>query len=190
MTNQEFKDTLWEAANALRGSVSAAEYKYPMLGLIFLKYVSDMFEAQADVIRQRPADPKSDLFIDDEEIRRESEDIFINDKTFYEADNIFWVPEDVRFDVLLGKAANADFPQLLDRTMGELETENPSLKGVLYRDFGCLELEEGKLGDLMAIIAKISFDPRQHGSRDIFGEVYEYFLGQFARLAALRWPVC
>ena len=115
MTDQELKDTLWEAANALRGSVSAAEYKYPVLGLIFLKYVSDMFEAQADVIRQRLADPTSDLFIDDEEIRKESEDVFIIDKTFYEADNIFWVPEDVRFEALLAKAANADFPQKLDK---------------------------------------------------------------------------
>ncbi|WP_419610200.1 type I restriction-modification system subunit M N-terminal domain-containing protein, partial [Thiolapillus sp.] len=96
MTNQEFKDTLWEAANALRGSVSAAEYKYPVLGLIFLKYVSDLFEAQADVIRQRLANPKSNLYIEDEEIREKNEDSFINDKIFYEADNIFWVPEDVR----------------------------------------------------------------------------------------------
>ena len=109
MTNQEFKDTLWEAANALRGSVSAAEYKYPVLGLIFLKYVSDLFEAQADVIRQRLANPKSNLYIEDEEIREENEDSFINDKIFYEADNIFWVPEDVRFEALLAKAANAGF---------------------------------------------------------------------------------
>uniref|UniRef100_UPI0025E644B3 type I restriction-modification system subunit M N-terminal domain-containing protein n=1 Tax=Thiolapillus sp. TaxID=2017437 RepID=UPI0025E644B3 len=148
MTNQEFKDTLWEAANALRGSVSAAEYKYPVLGLIFLKYVSDLFEAQADVIRQRLADPKSNLYIEDEEIREKNEDSFINDKIFYEADNIFWVPEAVRFEALLAKAANAGFPQKLDKAMAALEAENPSLKGVLYRDFGRLELEEGKLGDL------------------------------------------
>ncbi|WP_419634646.1 type I restriction-modification system subunit M N-terminal domain-containing protein [Thiolapillus sp.] len=81
MTNQEFKDTLWEAANALRGSVSAAEYKYPVLGLIFLKYVSDLFEAQADVIRQRLADPKSNLYIEDEEIREKNEDSFIIGET-------------------------------------------------------------------------------------------------------------
>ncbi|WP_419621393.1 type I restriction-modification system subunit M N-terminal domain-containing protein, partial [Thiolapillus sp.] len=123
MTNQEFKDTLWEAANALRGSVSAAEYKYPVLGLIFLKYVSDLFEAQADVIRQRLADPKSNLYIEDEEIREKNEDSFINDKIFYEADNIFWVPGDVRFEALLAKAANADFPQKLDKAMAALEAE-------------------------------------------------------------------
>ncbi|WP_419623250.1 N-6 DNA methylase, partial [Thiolapillus sp.] len=122
----------------------------------------------------------------DEEIREKNEDSFINDKIFYEADNIFWVPEAVRFEALLAKAANADFPQKLDKATAALEAENPSLKGVLYRDFGRLELEEGKLGDLMGIIAKIDFDPAQHGSRDIFGEVYEYFLGQFARQEGAR----
>ncbi|WP_293815967.1 type I restriction-modification system subunit M N-terminal domain-containing protein, partial [Thiolapillus sp.] len=101
----------------------------------------------------RLADPKSNLYIEDEEIREKNEDSFINDKIFYEADNIFWVPEDVRFEALLAKAANADFPQKLDKAMAALEAENPSLKGVLYRDFGRLELEEGKLGDLMGIIA-------------------------------------
>lgn len=186
MTNQEFKDKLWEAANALRGSVTAAQYKYPVLGLIFLKYVSDMFEAQADVIKQRLSDPKSDFFIDDEDLRQESEVVFINDKTFYESDNVFWVPEGVRFQELLAKAADADFPQQLDQAMATLEAENPPLKGILYRDFGRLELEEGKLGDLIAIVAKIKFDPKNHGSRDIFGEVYEYFLGKFARQEGAR----
>ena len=186
MTNQEFKDKLWEAANSLRGSVSAAQYKYPVLGLIFLKYVSDMFEAQADVIRKMLADPKSDLFIDDEEIRSESEAVFINDKSFYESDNVFWVPEEVRFTTLLTKAANADIPQELDKAMGVLEGENQVLKGILYRDFGRLELEEGKIGELMGIVAKIKFDQKQHGSRDVFGEIYEYFLGQFARREGAR----
>ncbi|MFC1353926.1 MAG: N-6 DNA methylase [gamma proteobacterium symbiont of Clathrolucina costata] len=186
MTNQEFKDKLWEAANALRGSVTAAQYKYPVLGLIFLKYVSDMFEAQADVIKRRLSDPKSDFFIDDDDLRQESEEVFINDKTFYESDNVFWVPEGVRFQELLGKAADADFPQQLDQAMATLEAENPPLKGILYRDFGRLELEEGKLGDLIAILAKIKFDPKSHGSRDIFGEVYEYFLGKFARQEGAR----
>ena len=186
MTNQEFKDKLWEAANALRGSVSAAQYKYPVLGLIFLKYVSDLFEAHADVIRARISDPKSDIYIDDEEIREESEAIFLTDKSFYESDNVFWVPEEAKFSILLSKASSADFPQQLDRAMGLLEKENTSLKGVLYRDFGRLELEAGKLGDLMAIIAQIKFDPKTHGSRDVFGEVYEYFLGQFARREGAR----
>jgi type I restriction enzyme M protein len=180
MTIDEFKSALWASANKLRGSVSAAEYKYPVLGLVFLKYVSDMFDAQAKVIKQRLADPQSDLFIDDEEIRTESEVIFIEDRTFYETDNVFWIPNEAKFTTLLEKAAAPDLAQQLDAAMQTIEAENQSLKGVLYREFSRLALEPGKLGELMAIIARLTFNPEDHGSRDVFGEVYEYFLGQFA----------
>jgi len=186
MTAKDFKKNLWEAANALRGSVSAAQYKYPVLGLVFLKYISDVFEAQADVIRNRLADPESDLFIEDVKLREESASQFVNDKTFYESDNIFWVPQESRFQKLLDYAAQADLPQKLDEAIRQIELVNTPLKGVLYRDFGRLELEDGKLGELMGIVAKLKFDPKQHGSRDIFGEVYEYFLGQFARMEGQR----
>lgn len=180
MTNEELKKTLWDAANKLRGSVSAAEYKYPVLGLVFLKYVSDMFDAQAAVIRQRLADPKSDLFVDDETTRAEVEPTFTADKTFYDQDNVFWVPPTAHFTTLLKQAADVELPQKLDAAMGEIEAENASLKGVLYREFSRLALAEGKLGELMGIVARLKFDPEQHGSRDVFGEVYEYFLGEFA----------
>lgn len=180
MTNEEFKKTLWDTANKLRGSVSAAEYKYPVLGLVFLKYVSDMFAAQAEVIRHRIADPASEYFIDDAAIREESADAFTSDKTFYDQDNVFWVPPQARFATLLGQATAPDLAQRLDRAMGEIEAENPTLKGVLYREFSRLALEPGKLGELMGLVARLSFDPGKHGSRDVFGEVYEYFLGQFA----------
>lgn len=180
MTVEEFKSALWAAANKLRGSVSAAEYKYPVLGLVFLKYVSDMFEAQGQIIEQRLADPQSDLFIDDEAIRQESALIFREDPTFYTSDNVFWIPNEAKFTALLEKAAAPDFAQQLDATMQMIESHNPSLRGVLYREFSRLALEPGKLGELMAIIARLKFDPSIHGSRDVFGEVYEYFLGQFA----------
>ncbi|WP_262071422.1 type I restriction-modification system subunit M N-terminal domain-containing protein [Stenotrophomonas sp. Marseille-Q5258] len=74
MTNEELKRTLWDTANKLRGSVSAAEYKYPVLGMVFLKYVSDLFDAQSNVIRQRIAEPGSDYYIEDEATRKASED--------------------------------------------------------------------------------------------------------------------
>lgn len=180
MTNEEFKKTLWDTANKLRGSVSAAEYKYPVLGLVFLKYVSDLFEAQAGIIRYRLADPASEIYIDDAGTRKDAEVHFVSDKTFYESDNVFWVPSEARFSELLKKAAAPDLPQQLDKAMGQIETENPSLKGVLYREFSRLALEPGKLGELMALVGRLKFDPKSHGSRDIFGEVYEYFLGEFA----------
>ncbi|EEY3352791.1 SAM-dependent DNA methyltransferase [Escherichia coli] len=180
MTNEEFKKTLWDAANSLRGSVSAAAYKYPVLGLVFLKFVSDMFEAQAEIIKNRLAEPQSDLYIADEDIRNESVSDFIQDRTFYETDNVFWIPIEARFSTLLEKATAADFAQQLDKAMQKIEVENVQLSGVLYREFSRLALEPGKLGELMNIVAKLKFNPKDHGSRDIFGEVYEYFLGQFA----------
>ena len=180
MTHEELKRTLWDTANKLRGSVSAAEYKYPVLGLVFLKYVSDLFDSQAEVIRVRVAEPTSDYFIDDPSIRDQVAASFASDKNFYDQDNVFWVPPEAHFRELLKQAAAPDLPQRLDRAMGEIEAENASLKGVLYREFSRLALEPGKLGELMALVARLSFDPYKHGSRDVFGEVYEYFLGQFA----------
>lgn len=180
MTNEEFKKTLWDAANSLRGSVSAAAYKYPVLGLVFLKFVSDMFDSQADVIRKRLADPSSDLYIEDEDIRNESAEDFVHDRTFYETDNVFWIPQEARFSTLLNSATAADIAQQLDKAMQLIEKDNTQLSGVLYREFSRLALEPGKLGELMNIVAKLKFNPADHGSRDIFGEVYEYFLGQFA----------
>ncbi|EOC5500658.1 type I restriction-modification system subunit M N-terminal domain-containing protein, partial [Pseudomonas aeruginosa] len=117
MTSEEFKKTLWDTANKLRGSVSAAEYKYPVLGLVFLKYVSDLYDAQAGVIRERLADPSSELYIEDEELRAESAAVFIEDKTFFTQDNVFWVPAEAKFSKLLEKAAAADFAQQLDKAM-------------------------------------------------------------------------
>ena len=180
MTNDEFKATLWEAADKLRGSVAAAQYKYPVLGLVFLKYVSDLFDAQATVIRDRVAEPQSEYYIDDPEIRATSAEEFAKDKTFYDQDNVFWVPPGAHFRELLAVATAPDLAQRLDAAMGDIEAENPALKGVLYREFSRLELEPGKLGELMELIATIRFNPLEHGSRDVFGEVYEYFLGKFA----------
>ena len=180
MTNDEFKQTLWEAADKLRGSVAAAQYKYPVLGLVFLKYVSDLFDAQAQVIRNRVAEPTSEYYIDDPAVRDSAAAEFAKDKTFYDQNNVFWVPSAAHFRALLAQATAPDFAQRLDKAMGEIEAENPALKGVLYREFSRLELEPGKLGELMGLIAAIRFNPAEHGSRDVFGAVYEYFLGKFA----------
>jgi type I restriction enzyme M protein len=180
MTNEEFKKTLWDTANKLRGSVSAAEYKYPVLGLVFLKYVSDMFDAQAKVIRHRVSEPQSDLYIADPKVQAEAANDFAKDKTFYDQDNVFWIPASAHFNSLLEQATSPNIAQKLDKALGEIEAENPSLKGVLYREFSRLALEPGKLGELMGLVARLKFDPDKHGSRDVFGEVYEYFLGQFA----------
>lgn len=179
MTETEFKKLLWDSANKLRGAMSAAEYKFPVLGLVFLKYVSDIFEAQREVIRQRLADPDSDLYMP-EDMREEAFAALAEDRDAYKQDNVFWIPEDARYGELLKKAADPKLGKLLDDGMAAIERENEKLRGVLYRDFARLPLEDGVLGDLMGIIAKMKFDPKEHTSRDVFGEVYEYFLGNFA----------
>ena len=164
MTNDDFKSTLWDAADKLRGSVSAAQYKYPVLGLVFLKYISDLFDAQAQVIRDRLADPASDYFIDDAETRELAAADFVSQKTFYDADNVFWVPAEARFGTLLKGASQPNLAQVLDAAMGQIEQANPSLKGVLYREFSRLALAEGKLGELMNEVAKLKSDPKSHGN--------------------------
>ena len=180
MTEMEFKKHLWDAAVKLRGALSAAEYKYPVLGLVFLKYVSDIFMAQKAVIEGNAADPSNDHYIEDPTDRADLLVQWVEDRSFYAADNVFWIPADARFDALLAQATSKGIAQKLDDAMASIEKENNKLRGVLYRDFGRLPLEPGKIGDLLEIVGRMKFDPKNHGSRDIFGEVYEYFLGNFA----------
>lgn len=179
MTETEFKKLLWDSANKLRGAMSAAEYKFPVLGLVFLKYVSDIFEAQRATIKYGIAEPTSPLYMP-EELRDDAFAALAEDRDAYTQDNVFWIPQEARFGELIKKAADPKLGKLLDDAMAAIEKENEKLRGVLYRDFARLPLEEGVLGDLMGIVAKMKFDPKKDGSRDVFGEVYEYFLGNFA----------
>src|SRR5690606_36673087 len=120
MTNEEIKRTLWETADKLRGSISAATYKYPVLGLVFLKYVSDMFDAQGRVIGKRLADPAGEYYIPDADSRAEIAAQFAQDKTFYDPDKVFWVPPESYFTTVLGKASVPDLAQRLYKALGEI----------------------------------------------------------------------
>jgi type I restriction enzyme M protein len=180
MTSLEFKKLLWDAAVKLRGALSAAEYKYPVLGLVFLKYVSDIFGAQRQVIEHRVAEPSSDYYVEDQGDRAALLNDWLEDRSFYAADNVFWIPPEARFETLLAQATSKDIAIKLDDAMAAIEKENEKLRGVLYRDFGRLPIDAGKIGDLLEIVARMQFDPKEHSSRDVFGEVYEYFLGNFA----------
>jgi len=180
MNDTELKKNLWDSAVKLRGSLSAAEYKYPVLGLVFLKYVSDIFGAQRKVIEHRVAEPSSDYYVESLDVRAELLKEWVEDRSFYAADNVFWIPPEARFETLLAQASSPDIAVKLDDAMAAIEKENDKLRGVLYRDFVRLPIDAGKIGDLLGIVGRMKFDPDQHGSRDIFGEVYEYFLGNFA----------
>lgn len=102
MTETEFKKLLWDSANKLRGAMSAAEYMFPVLGLVFLKYVSDIFDAQREVIKSRLADPNSDIYMP-EDMREDAFATLSEDRDAYKQDNVFWIPEEARFADLLKK---------------------------------------------------------------------------------------
>jgi len=175
--NTDFKQTLWKTADSLRAQMDAAEYKHIVLGLIFLKYISDSFSEQKERIKEMVTDPKSDFFISEDLNDINEKDI--EDRDYYTQDNVFWVPESARWETLRSQAKQTDLGAIIDRAMGDIESENNSLKGKLDKRFGRTELQAGKLGELIDLISTIGFSDEQN-SGDILGEIYEYFLGQFA----------
>ena len=173
----DFKETLWKAADKLRNQMDAAEYKHIVLGLIFLKYISDTFDIQKNKIKKMVSDPKSDLFISEDPKIYEKE---FEDRDYYAQDNVFWVPQNARWEKLRAEAKQPDIGSIIDKAMIEIENENKFLQGKLDKRFGRTQLESGKLGELIDLISKIGFTDEQKAS-DLLGEVYEYFLGKFAK---------
>jgi type I restriction enzyme M protein len=173
----DFKQTLWKTADSLRAQMDAAEYKHIVLGLIFLKYISDSFVEQKEKIKEMVTNPDSDFFISENLSDINEQDL--EDRDYYTQDNVFWVPESARWESLRAKGKQPDIGAIIDRAMGDIESENNSLKGKLDKRFGRTELQAGKLGELIDLISTIGFSDEQN-SGDMLGEVYEYFLGQFA----------
>ncbi|CUO16915.1 MAG: class I SAM-dependent DNA methyltransferase [Clostridium sp.] len=157
--NIGFEETLWKSADKLRGSMDSAEYKYVVLGLIFMKYISDKFETKYN------------------ELLEEGEG-FEEDRDEYEAENIFWVPKEARWGYLKDNAKDPKIGQIIDDAMILIEKENPTLKGVLDKRYARPELDKRRLGELIDLISTIRL--HKNGEKDLLGRVYEYFLGQFA----------
>jgi len=161
--NLGFESELWRAADALRSNMDAAEYKHVVLGLIFLKYISDAFEEQhtkLEAERAQGADPE--------------------DPDEYRAVNIFWVPKEARWSHLKGSAKQPTIGKIVDDAMLAIERDNPSLKGVLPKDYAHPRLDKQRLGQLIDLIGNIGLGDKENRSKDILGRVYEYFLSQFA----------
>ena len=161
--NLGFEAQLWQAADAMRGSMDAAEYKHVALGLIFLKYISDAFEeqhAKLDSERSKGADPE--------------------DPDEYRAVNIFWVPKEARWPFLKANAKQPTIGQMVDDAMEAVERDNPSLKGVLPKDYARPALDKIRLGQLIDLVSNILVGDTESRSKDVLGRVYEYFLSQFA----------
>lgn len=154
---------LWEAANTLRGSMDAAEYKHVVLGLIFLKYISDAFEEQHAKLlaeREEGADPE--------------------DPDEYRAKDKFWVPREARWPHLKAQAKQPTIGQLVDDAMAGIERDNPSLKGVLTKEYARPGLDKQRLGQLIDLITNIKVGDEKSRSKDVLGRIYEYFLREFA----------
>ncbi len=158
-----FEEKLWASADALRNNMDAAEYKHVVLGLIFLKYISDAFEAKhAELEAQRAegADPE--------------------DPDEYRAESIFWVPKEARWSHLKANAPQPTIGRLVDDAMTAIERDNESLKGVLPKDYARPGLDKQRLGQLINLVSDIALGSAADRAKDTLGRVYEYFLAKFA----------
>jgi type I restriction enzyme M protein len=173
--NQDLKKTLWAAADKLRSSMDAAEYKHIVLGLIFLKYISDAFDERRAQLQAAFADERSDLHLPDAADHAEA----LEERDYYTMANVFWVPAAARWEAIRAQAKQPDIGVRIDAALEAIEADNPRLKGILDKRFGRSQLEPGKLGELVDLISTIGFG-EGHRAKDLLGEVYEYFLGQFA----------
>lgn len=159
--NLGFEATMWKSADELRGQVDAAEYKHVVLGLVFLKYISDAFgEHHAKLLKEHPDEAE--------------------DRDAYRAEGVFWVPKEARWSNLQANAKQPTIGKIVDDAMDEIERDNPSLKGVLPKDYARPTLDKVVLGRLIDLVGTIGLGDKENRSKDVLGRVYEYFLGQFA----------
>lgn len=174
--NLGFETTLWAAADKLRNNMDAAEYKHVVLGLIFLKYISDVFEEQYRYLAKETADLNSSLYVREPQARQG----VLEDKDEYSSENIFWVPREARWSYLQSKAKQPAIGKFIDDAMVAIERDNKILKGVLPKDYARPTLDKQRLGELIDLIGTISLGDKENRSKDILGRVYEYFLARFA----------
>ena len=160
-TNVGIESQLWDAADKLRSNMDAAEYKHVVLGLIFLKYVSDSFTEKYEAL-------KAEGYGDEE------------DRDEYLADNVFWVPQEARWSYIKSYATSPEIGKVIDNAMEQIEKENESLKGVLTKNYSRPELDKTRLGELVTLFTNIEVGSSAAQEKDILGRVYEYFLGRFA----------
>ncbi len=163
--NLGFEAKLWLAADKLRNNMDAAEYKHVVLGLMFLKYISDAFEE----MHQKLVAGEGEYEGSDPE-----------DPDEYLAENVFWVPQEARWDFLQSKAKQPEIGKLVDDAMVAIESDNRKLKGSLPKNFGRADLDKQRLGELIDLIGTIGLGDAENRSKDILGRVYEYFLSEFA----------
>lgn len=171
-----FEEKLWLAADKLRGSIDAAEYKHVVLGMLFLKYISDAFQSRREELEILAKDESSDWFCPDEDALN----ALLEERDEYASKNVFWVPQEARWHQLQTQAKRPDIAKMIDDAMFEIEKVNPRLKGVLPRNYATKGIPPERLGELIDLISGIGLGDKESRSKDILGRVYEYFLGKFA----------
>ena len=165
---ENFQEILWKSCDKLRNNMDPAEYKYVVLGLVFLKYISDKFELKYEELTKEE--------IADELDKGELSE----DRDEYTSENIFWVPQSARWAEIVKKAKTPEIGVTIDEAMFEIEKENEQLKNVLYKVFSNPNLDKGKLGELIDMIGNINLHSKDNKNEDVLGQVYEFFLGKFA----------
>jgi len=166
----------WDTANTLRENLDAAEYKHIVLGLVFLKYISDSFSERRAELEIEFANLKSENFKKEEKARK----IAIDERDYYTMANVFWVPEKARWEILQQNSKQPNIAKQIDDALFAIEKDNPKLEGIVERSYAASKLPVDKLGQVVDLIGQISFDGGRREASDILGQVYEYFLGKFA----------
>ena len=156
-----FEEKLWKTANKLRSNMDASQYKHVVLGLIFLKYLSDVFHEQR--------------------LQLQSQNKTSEEKSLYIQSKFFWIPEKARWNFLHLKRTKNNIGKLIDNAISSIEQENALLKNSLPKIFSNSDLDQRRLGELVELINSIELGKDKHQSKDVLGRIYEYFLGQFAR---------
>lgn len=177
-TLQDLQKTLWATADKMRANMDAAEYKHIVLGLIFLKYISDSFAGRRAELERRFADANDDYYLESDDAELLAQEL--EDRDYYKEVNVFWVPEAARWESIRAAAKQVDIGKRIDEALSAIEVENSSLKNILDKRYARAQLPDGKLGELVDLISTIGFGGDANQARDLLGQVYEYFLGQFA----------
>lgn len=175
---QDLQKTLWATADKMRANMDAAEYKHIVLGLIFLKYISDSFAGRRAELVRRFADVGDDYYLDSDDAELLAQEL--EERDYYKEVNVFWVPEVARWESIRAAAKQVDLGKRIDEALSAIEVENTSLKNILDKRYARAQLPDGKLGELVDLISTIGFGGDANQARDLLGQVYEYFLGQFA----------
>ncbi|MBV1929031.1 MAG: type I restriction-modification system subunit M [Gammaproteobacteria bacterium] len=201
---QDLDKKLWNAADKLRSTLDASQYKHTVLGLVFIKYVSDSFKIRQDELTAQFKDPEHDYYLDPDDFGGAESDEYkaelleeLEQRDYYAEVNVFWVPADARWKFLqdnnktvIGGAKLqlsdgtikkfSSVGHIIDNALDAIEADNPKLKGVLNKLYTRLQIDQSKLGELIDLVATIPFNHASLNSKDILGHVYEYMLGQFA----------